>query len=85
MSNAAMLATVKALRDATNMRLVLKAKGFTREYGELKFKRIDADLFFDPASHKWVCDVYRTEDGKRIALFTRKAHEKLNVLLKSFI
>jgi hypothetical protein len=81
----AVQAIVKAMSDATAHRMVLRAKGFTRKEGELAFTRIDADLFYDQASRKWVCDVFRTEDGKRISLFTRKAHAMLNVLLKSFI
>lgn len=75
---------VAAMQSADGHRQVLKAKGFTRPGAELMFKRVDADLYWDNVARVWVCDIFVTQDGKRIKPFTRKSNEMLNALLKSF-
>lgn len=81
----AVAALVRAMRDADAYRRVLAAKGFKRKTAELKFSRVDADLYWDSESRKWVCDLFSSEGNERIAFATRKANEMLCVLIKSFI
>lgn len=81
----AVAALVRAMRDSDVYRRVLAAKGFKRKSAELKFTRVDADLYWDNDSRKWVCDLFTSEGNERISFATRKANAMLCVLIKSFI
>lgn len=79
------VAVVKAMREADAMRRVIAAKGFKRPDHTLRYTRRDADLWWCADSRRWICDIWKTSDGDRVALLTRKAHESLVILLKSFM
>lgn len=75
----------QAVQQASTERGRLRAKGFshTGGAGELRYVREDADLVFDMTSGRWVCDVYTTQYGRRVALLTRKAAAMLPAVLSS--
>ena len=77
----------QAVSQASAARGHLRAKGFTHTggAGELRYTRKDADLYFDMTAGRWVCDVYTTQDGQRIALLTRKAAPMLAAVLNSIL
>jgi len=77
----------QAIAQTTTSRGHLRAKGFkqTGGAGEPKYHRIDADLYFDQVAGRWVCDVYTTQDGKRLKLLTRKSAAMLVAVLNSVI
>lgn len=78
---------VQAVAQASAARGHLRAKGFkhTGGAGELRYTRIDADLFFDMSAGRWVCDVYTTQDNTRLTLLTRKAAPMLIAVLNSIL
>lgn len=77
----------QAVQQAGVERGRLRSKGF--KYvglgGELRYSRIDADLYFDMTAGRWVCDVYTTQDGQRITQLTRKAAPMLAAVLSSIL
>lgn len=77
----------QAVQQAGVARGHLRAKGFKHigDAGELRYSRNDADLHFDMTAGRWVCDVYTTQDGQRIALLTRKAAPMLAAVLNSIL
>lgn len=79
------VAIVKAMREADAMRRVIISKGFKRPDHTLRFTRRDADLLWCADSQRWICDIWKTSDGDRVALVTRKANVSLSILLKSFM
>ncbi|PZQ95077.1 MAG: hypothetical protein DI533_20695 [Cereibacter sphaeroides] len=81
----AVTAVVKAMREADAMRRVIISKGFKRPDHTLRYTRRDADLWWCADSRRWICDIWKTSDGDRVALVTRKANDGLSVLLKSFM
>lgn len=81
------ITVAQAVRQSTLERGRLRAKGFSHVggSGELRYTRTDADLVFDIGAGRWVCDVYTTQDGKRIAMLTRKAAAMLPAVLSSIL
>lgn len=77
----------QAVAQASAARGHLRSKGFahTGGAGELRYRRNDADLYFDMTSGRWVCDVFTTSDTQRGALLTRKAAAMLVSVLKSVL
>lgn len=81
------ISIVQAVSQSTVARGHLRAKGFTHTggAGELRYTRKDADLYFDMAAGRWVCDVFTTSDNQRGALLTRKSAAMLIAVLKSVL
>lgn len=81
------ITVAQAVSQASAARGHLRAKGFAHVggAGELFYRRVDADLRFDMSAGKWVCDVYTTQDGQRIALLTRKAAPMRAAVLNSVL
>lgn len=79
------MAEHRALKDVLKMEGVARAKGFKRVRACLAFERVDADIFYDTESLKWVCNVFTMYNGKRDKLVTRRAHEMLFGLLKAVV
>lgn len=76
----------KALMDYVVYRRHITSKGFKRvPGGDIRFRRQDADLYYDVHSGKWICDVYTTQDGERVTRLTRRAHPILIAVLRSVI
>jgi len=77
----------QAVAQSSAARGHLRAKGFKHigDAGELRYSRNDADLHFDMTAGRWVCDVYTTQDGQRIALLTRKSAPMLAAVLNSIL